>query len=67
MLTVTAVVQDAVEDGGGDDAIAEHVSPAAERLVAGEDERPLLVAPADELEEQVGTALVDREVSRSRR
>src|SRR5262249_54009052 len=37
--------------------------PAAERLVAGEHERPALVTPADELEEQVGAALVDRQVA----
>jgi len=37
MLTVTAVVEDAVEDRGSDDAIAKHVVPG---LVAGQDERP---------------------------
>jgi len=56
------VVEHAVEYGGGEDAVAEHFAPTAERLVAGEDGRPLLVAPADELEEQAGAALVDGQV-----
>src|SRR2546427_5449578 len=57
------VVQDAVEDRGGDDAVAEDVAPAAEALVAGEDHRPALVAPADELKEEIGTGPVDRQIA----
>src|SRR5439155_9727661 len=57
------MVEHAIEDGGGDDAVAEDIAPAAEGLVAGQDERPLLVAAADQLEEQVGAALVDRQVA----
>ena len=40
-----------VEDGGGDDAIPEHVAPGGETLVAGEDHRSSLVAPTDQWEE----------------
>src|SRR6266487_596848 len=56
-------MQNAVEDRRRDDAISEDVAPAAERLVAGEDEWSLLVTPADQLEEQVGATLVDGQVS----
>ena len=48
------VVQHAVEDRGGDHAVAEDVAPSAEALVAGQDHRAAFVAAADELEEQVG-------------
>ena len=44
------VMQQAVEDGGGDDAIAEDIAPGREALVAGEDHWTALVAPADQLE-----------------
>ena len=36
---------------------------AAKALVAREDHRPALVAPADELEEKVGPRSVDRQVA----
>jgi hypothetical protein len=48
------VVDEAVDHGGGDDVVAEHLAPAAEGLVAGDDEAGSLVAAGDELEEQVG-------------
>ena len=57
------VMQDAVEDGGSDHAVAEHVPPAAEALVGGEDHRATLVAPADELKEQIGAGAVDGQVA----
>ena len=63
MFRVIGVMQQAVQDGGGDDAVAEDLAPAAEALVAGEDHGPALVAPADELEEQVGPGPVDRQVA----
>lgn len=56
-------MENAVEDRRGDDAISEHVAPAAERLSGGEDERALLVAPTNKLEEQVRSALIDRQVA----
>src|SRR5712691_10566323 len=57
------VVEHAVEDRGGDDPVAKHVAPAPEALVAGQDHRAALVAPADELEEQIGPGAVDGQVA----
>jgi hypothetical protein len=51
------VVDDAVDHRGGDDVIAEHISPAGERQVAAEDKRGVLVSGRDQLEEQVGCVL----------
>src|SRR5215475_2951240 len=38
------VVDETVDHGGGDDVVAEHLAPPAERLVAGHDEAGSLVA-----------------------
>lgn len=57
------MVQDAVQDRRGNDAVAEHLAPGAEALVGGEDHGAFLIAPADELEELVGAGLVDKETS----
>lgn len=54
---------EAVEDCGSDDAVAEHLAPGAEALIAGQDHRSALSAPADELEEQVGPLPVDWQVA----
>jgi len=51
------VVEESVEDGGGDDGVAEDVSPVAVALVARQEDASFLVARADELEED-GRALV---------
>ncbi len=48
-----AVVQEAVEDRGGQDFVAEDLAPFAEGLVRSEDDRALLVALGDHLEDQV--------------
>jgi hypothetical protein len=48
------VVDEPVDHGGGDDVVGEDFAPAAEWLVAGDDQRCPFVAGADELEEQVG-------------
>lgn len=47
------VVDEAVDHGGGDGVVAEDLAPAAEWLVAGDDDGGPLVAGGDELEEQV--------------
>ena len=47
------VVDESVDHGGGDDVVAEHLSPASELLVGGDDQAGVLVAGGDELEEQV--------------
>ena len=57
------MVQYPIENGGSDDAIAEDLIPGAEALVGGEDYWSLLVTPADELEEQVRTGLVDGQIT----
>src|SRR5207247_1414922 len=57
------MVEDPVEDGRGDDPVAEDVAPAPEALIAGEDHRAPLVAPADELKEEIGAGAVDGQVA----
>jgi hypothetical protein len=48
------VVQEAVEDGGGEDLVAgEDLGPVADVLVRGEDDRAFLVAGADQSEEEI--------------
>src|SRR5262249_60583266 len=57
------VMEDAVQDGSGDDAVAEHLAPAAKALIAGEDHGAALVAAADELKEEVGPGAIDGQVA----
>ena len=57
------MMQKAVEQRGGDDGIAEDVSPLGEAAVRGEDHGALLVTGVDELEEQIAAAGNDREVA----
>ena len=61
------VMQEPVEDGRGDDGVAEELLPVDEALVRGDDRRALLVAVRDELEEQIGLPAVDRKIARLRR
>jgi hypothetical protein len=48
------VVHEPVDRGGGDDVVAEHFAPAAEGLVAGDDQGGAFVAGGHQLEDQVG-------------
>src|SRR6266487_5206757 len=57
------VMEDAVQDRGGDDPVAEDFPPAAEALVAGQDHGAALVAAADELEEQVRPLPVNGQIA----
>ena len=57
------MMQEAVEQRGGDDGIAEDVSPLGEAAVRGEDHGALFVASIDELEEEIAAAGNDREVA----
>ena len=57
------VVQQAVEDGGGDDGVAEDLAPGAQALIAGQDDRAPLVAARDELKEEIGALAVDGDVA----
>ncbi len=56
-------MDDAVDHGGGDDLVSEDVSPAGEGQVAGQDQRGVFVAGADELEEQVRGVLLEGDVA----
>jgi len=59
-----AVVEQAVKYGGGDGGVAvEDGGPLLEGFVGGQDDGATFVAGADDLEEQVGSALVDRQVA----
>jgi hypothetical protein len=58
-----AVVQEPVKDGGGDDGVAEHRAPLADRAVAGDQQAAALVAARDQLEEQVRGVGLERQVA----
>jgi hypothetical protein len=46
-------VEQAVDDGGADHAVGEDLAPITKAAVGGEDDRALLVAAADDLEDLV--------------
>src|SRR5262245_61462752 len=56
-------MHEAVDHGGGHDVVAEDFSPAAERLVGGDDQRCAFVAGRHQLEEQVGRLGFERDVA----
>ncbi len=47
------MVQQAVEQGGGDDGISENIAPLRKAAVGSEDHGAALVAGVDQLEEQI--------------
>jgi hypothetical protein len=57
------MMQEAVEQRGGDDGIAKDVSPLGGAAVRGEDHGAVFVASVDELEEEIAAAGNDREVA----
>ena len=57
------VMQEPIEERGGDDRIAEHLAPLGKAAVGGQDHRAALVARVDQLEEQVAAAGDDRQVA----
>ena len=57
------VVEQAVEQRGGDDGIAEDLAPFGEAAVGGQDHGALLVAGVDQLEEQIAAAGHDRQIA----
>ena len=58
------VVQESVEDGGGQGGVAiEDLRPLLEHAVGGDRDGAALVAVADDLEQQVGAGFVDGQVS----
>jgi len=57
------VVQQPVEDGARDHRVAEDLAPRARALIAAEQDRAAFIAPADELEEEIGPLPIDRDVA----
>src|SRR3954467_11154583 len=57
------MVDEAIDEGGGDHGVAEDLAPALEAAVAGDDDRAAFVAARDEREEQVGGLALEREVA----
>ena len=58
-----AVVEQAVEDGGGHHRVAEDLAPLGDVAVAGDQQTATLVAARDELEEQVRGAGLEGQVA----
>jgi len=58
-----SMVEETVEQRGGDDRITEDFTPFGKATVGGEDHGAALVAGIDELEEQIPAAGNDREVT----
>ena len=58
-----AVMQDTVQDGGGDGDVGKNLVPLGEGLVGGKDGRRLLIPPGNELEEQVSALDVHGEIT----
>jgi hypothetical protein len=57
------VVDDAIDHRRGRDLVAENITPAGKREVAGQDQRGVFVSGRDESEEQVRGVLLERDVS----
>ena len=57
------MVEQSIENRRGDDGIPEDLAPGAEALIAGEQNRALLIAPGDELEEQIGALPINRDIA----
>ena len=57
------VVDEPVDEGGGDHGVAEDLAPGLEAAVAGDDDRAAFVAARDEREEQVGGLAFERQVA----
>jgi len=62
-LDDNGMMEQSVEERGGDDGIAEDVTPFGEAAIGGEDHGALLVAGVDELEEEIAPAGNDRQVA----
>jgi hypothetical protein len=57
------VVNEPVDEGGGDHGVAEDLAPGLEAAVAGDDDRAAFVAAGDQGEEQIGRLAFEREVA----
>src|SRR5215469_18348084 len=57
------MMEQAIQQRGGYDGIAEDLAPFGKTAVRGEDHRALFVASINELEEEIAAALADRQVT----
>ena len=57
------MVQQPIEQRGGNDGIAEHVAPFGEAAIGREDHRAFFISRVDQLEEQIAATRRDREVA----
>ena len=57
------VVQEPIEDGGGDDGIAEEFLPIGKAFVRCDDGGAFLVTIGDELKKQIGFTAVNGEIT----
>ena len=57
------VVDESVDQRGGDHGVAEDLAPGLEAAVAGDDDRAAFVAARDQREEQVRGLALEREVA----
>lgn len=55
------MVDEAIEDGRGDRVVVEDLAPVFERAVGGKNHRALFVTVGHDLEEKVGSILVERQ------
>src|SRR5437773_9011210 len=58
-----AVMQESIEDGGGDDVVAKDLTPLRHALIRRDQHRHFLVAMAHELKEEMGTLAFERHVA----
>ena len=57
------MVDEPIDQSGGDHRVAEDLTPLLEAAVGGDDDRAAFVAAGDEGEEQVGGLAFEREVA----
>ena len=62
-VTMWGVVNEPVDQGGGDHGVAEDLAPGLEAAVAGDDDRAAFVAARDQREEQVRGLALQGEVA----
>jgi hypothetical protein len=58
-----AVMQEAIENRGGDHLIAKNLPPVPKALVTGQEARAFFIPAADELKEEIGALPVDRDLA----
>lgn len=57
------MMEEPIENRRGDDGIPEDLAPGAEASITGEHNRALLIAPGDELEEQIGALPIKGDIA----